>query len=92
MQTESKKVSHVPNGFSAVTPYFQVEDGETFLNFVQDAFGAEPVDIHREDGRIRHFAVKVFGAMIEGSEVAGTDYSSRELAIHRRSLLTNMPL
>ena len=82
MKSDTKKISHIPNGFTAVTPYFQVDDGETFVSFVQAAFDAETVDLHREEGRIRHFAFKIFGAMIEGSEVAGSEYPSRELAIH----------
>ncbi len=82
MQSETKQISHIPNGFTAVTPYFQVNDGEKFLKFLEESFECEKAEIHREDGRIRHFAVKVFGAMIEGSEVSGTEFPSRELAIH----------
>ncbi len=40
------------------------------------------MDVHREEGSIRHFAVTVFGAMIEGSDVGGSEYPARELAIH----------
>lgn len=82
MQSETKKISHIPNGFTAVTPYFQVVECETFLKFLDEAFECETIDIHREEGLIRHFAVKVFGAMIEGSQVDGGKYPARELAIH----------
>lgn len=82
MQSETKQISHIPNGFTAVTPYFQVVEGEKFLKFLDDAFECGNVDIHREEGLIRHFAVKVFGAMIEGSEVRGGKFPARELAIH----------
>ena len=82
MQSETKQISHVPNGFTAVTPYFQVIDGEAFLKFLDEAFECEVVDIHREDDLIRHFAVKVFGAMIEGSQVRNGEFPARELAIH----------
>jgi uncharacterized glyoxalase superfamily protein PhnB len=83
MQSETKKISHIPNGFTAVTPYFQVVEGERFLKFLEDAFEAQSADVHREDGLIRHFAVKIYGAMIEGSQVAADgEYPPRELAIH----------
>ncbi|NNE65347.1 MAG: VOC family protein [Pyrinomonadaceae bacterium] len=83
MQSETKKISHIPNGFTAVTPYFQVADGERFLQFLKDAFGCDDPDVHREDGTIRHFAVKVYGAMIEGSQVAlDGEYPPNTLAIH----------
>jgi len=83
MEPEAKKVSHIPKGFTAVTPYFQVTEGAAFIAFVKEAFDAEEVDVHKEDGVIRHYALKIFGAMIEGSEVqADSGFPSRELAIH----------
>lgn len=74
-------VSHIPNGFTSVTPYFIVDDGDKFLKFLADAFAGEMIDEHREDGKLRHFAMKIFGSMIEGSE-GGGEYPPRELAIH----------
>ncbi|MEZ5308361.1 MAG: VOC family protein [Pyrinomonadaceae bacterium] len=70
-----------PKGFSAITPYFQVENGQLFTDFVVQAFGAEIWHQHHEDGKLRHFAYKIGGAIIEGSEVDGT-YPTREIAIH----------
>lgn len=82
MQTEKQQISHVPNGFTAVTPYFQVTEGEKFLKFLNKAFEVTSTDLHREDGRLMHFALKLYGAMIEGSEVSGSEFPARELAIH----------
>lgn len=83
MQSETHRVSHIPNGFTAITPYFQVVEGDTFLKFLKEAFEAETVDVQREEGSIRHFALKVFGAMVEGSQVnLDGEFAARELAIH----------
>lgn len=82
MQSETKKISHIPNGFTAVTPYFQVDNGRKFLRFVKEAFDAEIIDDHEDAGVLRHFAAKVYGAMVEGSQVSGDEYPAREIAIH----------
>lgn len=74
-------ISHIPNGFTSVTPYFIVSDAELFIKFITDAFDAEQVDIHEEDGAIRHFAGKVFGSMVEGSQASG-DYGETKISIH----------
>lgn len=74
-------ISHIPNGFTSVTPYFIIDDGDKFLKFLVDSFECEMIDEHREDGNLRHFAMKVFGSMIEGSEGSG-EYPPRQNAIH----------
>ncbi len=74
-------ISHIPNGFTSVTPYFIVEDAAAFIAFIKTAFDAEEVDVHVEDGLIRHFAFKVFGSMVEGSQ-ATDKYGSTKISIH----------
>jgi PhnB protein len=73
-------LSHIPNGFTSVTPYFVVENGDKFLKFLKEAFDCEVIDDHREDGIMRHSAVKIFGSMIEASQ--GNQYPSRVCSIH----------
>lgn len=74
-------INHIPNGFTSVTPYFIVSDGDKFLNFVRSAFECEVIDDHREDGKLRHAAIKVFGSMIEASEGSG-EFPPHSIGIH----------
>lgn len=74
-------ISHIPNGFTSVTPYFIVENAAAFIEFIKAAFDAEEVDCHIEDGAIRHFAFKVFGSMVEGSQ-ATDQFGSTKISIH----------
>ncbi len=75
-------VSHIPKGFHSVTPYFVVNDGEKFMNFVVEAFDAEIVERHNDDdGLLQHAAVKIFDSMIEASQ-GGGKYPPMTLAIH----------
>jgi PhnB protein len=74
-------ISHIPNGFTSITPYFIVDDTKAFSKFLVEAFDAEIVDEHIEDGVFRHGAYRVFGSMIEVSE--GSEmYPSRPISIH----------
>lgn len=74
-------VSHIPRGFHSVTPYFLVEDGDLFSEFLKKAFDAEVVDHHREDGRLVHGAYKIFGSIVESGE-GGDRFPARKMAIH----------
>ncbi len=74
-------ISHLPNGFTSVTPYFIVSDAKLFSNFLREAFGAEVVHEHIDDGVFRHGAYRVFGAMIEVSE-GNEEYPPRQISIH----------
>ena len=74
-------VSHIPRGFHSVTPYFLVEDGDLFAEFLKQAFDAEVVDHHREEGRLVHGAYRIFGSMIESGE-GGEQFPPRKMAIH----------
>jgi len=74
-------VNHIPNGFTSLTPYFIIDDGDKFLRFLDQAFECEVVDVHREDGNMRHAAIRIFGSMIEAS--AGNEkYPARKFALH----------
>lgn len=75
-------VSHIPNGFSSITPYFIVDGAEVFGKFLQAAFDADVVDEHIEDGVLRHGAYRVFGSMIEASEGSEKYPGGRPMSIH----------
>lgn len=74
-------VSYIPRGFNSVTPYFIVDDGDRWVAFLKQAFDAEAVDEHYEDGRLRHGAFRIFGSMIEGSE-GSDEFPPRKMSIH----------
>ncbi len=74
-------ISHIPKGFTSVTPYFIVSDAGAFSRFLVEAFDAEIVDEHFEDGVFQHGAYRVFGSMIEASE-GGETYPPRPISIH----------
>jgi uncharacterized glyoxalase superfamily protein PhnB len=84
MSANSSKqtISHNPKGFTSITPYFRVNDGDKFLEFVKNAFEAEIIDDHRrENGELWHAAIKIYGSMIEASQVS-PEYPPNETAIH----------
>ena len=66
-----KTVSHIPNGFTSITPYFIVSDAILFSNFLHNAFDAEVIDEHFENDVLRHGAYQVFGSIIEASQSGG---------------------
>ena len=74
-------ISHIPNGFTSLTPYFIVEDADRFMKFLDEALETEIVDVHREDGKMRHAAIRVCGSMIEVSE-SSEEYPPRVFGIH----------
>lgn len=75
-------ISHIPKGFQSVTPYFIVDDGEKFLNFLLEAFDADIIERHKdENGRLQHSAAKIFDSMIEASQ-GSEKYPPIPLAIH----------
>jgi len=54
-----------PEHYSAVMPYFVVEDAAAFIEFLNDVFGSKEILIVRhDDGRIRHAEVDVRGGTI----------------------------
>ena len=60
--------THVPPGFSAVTPYLTVDDPDMLVSFVAAGFGAEELTDQRalgSDGKTTHTAFRVEGCIIE---------------------------
>src|SRR5438876_2618090 len=60
-----KRPSHMPPGFTAVTPYLTVDDPDELLDFAKAAFDAEEVKDQRAvgpDGKLMHTAFCVEGA------------------------------
>ena len=71
---ERKPGSHLPPGFTAVTPYLTVDDPDRLLAFVKEAFRAEELDDQRvvgPDGRAVHAAFRVEGCVMETGRAAG---------------------
>ena len=75
------EISHIPKGFTSVTPYIIVHDAERLVKFLEEAFDAEFIDLHREDGNLRHFAARIFGSMIEGSQ-GSKEWDPRPTSVH----------
>ena len=62
---------HIPNGYSALTPYLCLRDATGFLEFASRAFGAEEGAMHRDDdGRLMHGELKIEGCLLEISETS----------------------
>lgn len=57
-------ISHIPNGFTSITPYFICSDASAFVEFIKAAFNAQQFEITIEEGIIHHFGFKVFGSVI----------------------------
>ena len=75
-------VHHVPQGFTAITPYLVVEGANRLLDFVQKAFDAEVLlRMDGPDGKIHHAAVKIGGAMLELAD-AGEHWSAMPAGLH----------
>ena len=58
-------MTHIPEGFAPITPYFLVEDPRAFIDFLKAAFGAEERLVSEDEGRIAHAEVSVFGSVLE---------------------------
>ena len=70
----AKTVSHMPPGFTAVTPYLTVEEPVHLVNFAKAAFAAEEIRDQRlesSDGRLMHTAFRVEGCLIETGRADG---------------------
>ena len=54
------KVSHIPKGYSAVTPYLVVQGAAQAIEYYKDVFGAtEEFRMARPDGKIAHAELKI---------------------------------
>lgn len=57
--------SHVPAGYTSVTPYLIVKEVEVLLDFLRDAFDAQEVlRIPGPDGLAQHAEVRIGDAMV----------------------------
>ena len=62
----SARPAHVPEGFTAITPYLAVRNARAAMTFYQEVFDAQ-LDgdpIVMDDGRIGHSALRIGGAVI----------------------------
>jgi PhnB protein len=63
---------YIPPGFGTVTPYFFVENAESFVTFLVDAFdGKETLRSLRGDGRIGNTQVVLGTSTVMVSEASG---------------------
>lgn len=68
----SGKVNSIPEGFHTITPYFIVNDGSKFIDFLKGAFSA--VENHRSvtpSGRIMHAQLKIGDSFVMMGESTG---------------------
>lgn len=66
-------VERIPEGYHTVTPYLVVDDPETLLDFVKQAFGAEDVvRMDGPDGTIAHAEVRIGDSMVMFGNASGS--------------------
>jgi len=60
------QVKPVPEGFHTVTPYLVVDGAEKIINFMKEAFGAQPVfePMMRPDGKVMHAEFKIGNSIV----------------------------
>jgi uncharacterized glyoxalase superfamily protein PhnB len=68
-------------GFRSVTPYLQVQGGRRFIEFLKQAFGAEELACHEDNGEVRHAEVRVGDTILEISDARG-EYTANPTALH----------
>lgn len=75
-------VNTIPEGFHSITPYLIVEGADRFLEFMKQAFGAEPrLRVPKPDGTIMHAEVRIGDSFVELAD-ANSQYPPRPTAIH----------
>ena len=78
----AKAKSAIPEGFRSLTPYLIVTGATTFLDFIQNAFGAAENYLMRDpDGIVRHAEARIGDAMIEFAE-AGPGWIAMPAGLH----------
>jgi PhnB protein len=61
----TKKVSPVPEGYAAVTPYITITGASEAIAFYKKAFGAEEVmRMNGPDGKVMHAEIRIGGSVI----------------------------
>jgi uncharacterized glyoxalase superfamily protein PhnB len=65
-------VKPIPEGYHSITPYLVVEGADKLLDFVKQAFDAEPHEcMRRPDGTIQHAEVKIGNSMVMLADASG---------------------
>ncbi len=58
-------VKPVPDGFHTVTPYLTVDDAQTLMNFIEQAFDGKVVyRMNDDEGKVRHAEMKIGDSML----------------------------
>jgi PhnB protein len=77
----AKSKSHMPAGFHTVTPYIVVPGIGRLIEFLEQAFSAQRLEVmKREDGTIAHAAVTLGDSIIEMGE--SVDKKSMPMTFH----------
>ncbi len=77
----AKSKSHMPEGFHTVTPYFVIPGVARFLDFLEQAFGAQRREVmKREDGSVAHASMTLGDTIIEMGEAV--DKRSMPMTLH----------
>jgi PhnB protein len=78
----AKAKNSVPEGFRSLTPYLIVPSANTFIDFMQNAFGACQKYVMRDvDGIVRHAEAHIGDSIIEFAE-AGPGWSAMPAGLH----------
>ena len=76
------EVPHKPDGYTAITPYFTVDDGDRLIAFLKQAFNGTLIRENRYDnGRIQHARVQIADAVIMLNESTDT-YAANVSQMH----------
>ena len=76
-------VKPIPDGYTAITPYFIVENAAGFIDFLAQAFGAvERLRMPMPQGGIGHAEVVIDGAALMLADAAPPDFPANSTLIH----------
>ena len=62
---QSARPAGAPEGYHSITPYLQVKEAQSFIEFLKDAFGAEEIFRVARGDQIAHAQLKIEQSMIE---------------------------
>jgi PhnB protein len=57
-----------PEGYSDILPYLHPRKARPYIEFLRQAFGAEELGVHEQDGRVMHAAVRIGNSVVEMGE------------------------
>lgn len=62
-------VKPIPEGFTTLCPYLCVADADALIAFIEGAFDAQPVDVHRNPaGKVTHGSYRIGDSIVMMSE------------------------